>query len=372
MPKPLTDTQTQYLNRAAANARDVVASLRNIAAMMYASESREIEALAYRIELCNDRSNIYIALDAPTKSGDEKFNMIGRFWRCNSRLCQSCSARNAQRCRRQLAHATKDLTIAKGEHLYFCTFTIPNPDRDLTVTRSIVNRAWTLFRKRSLVSSLIRGGVKSEEFTVTLNGFHYHLHTIFHSRYLHYQEVRRVWTECVELAFREHEVHYHCEYRDGLLNVNVRKIKTVAECAQEVCKYITKGESWLKLSPKALLECARISRWHRMFELFGSFRSSRSDADASQTIVHTKLLNDGGSEPLHRTWRHTVHRIGLTAYRIELTEAWERAKFGREHNLKRRYPDATIIDYETYLQFVPLGSAPAAKPPQRVPRSKRT
>jgi hypothetical protein len=257
-----------------------------------------------------------------------------------------------------------------------------NPRTDLITTRKIVDRAWTLFRKRQMFVDLIRGGSKSEEFTLSANGFHYHLHCIWLSRFLLFQEVRRVWTECVVKAFIEFGVVIPkpvinaqasldesgnlierkgpFDTKDGLLKVVIKPIGSWEGAIQECAKYVTKSDSWTKIDAATLADVGLVRRWFRMFELFGSFKvasklqdveefDDASDAatvgesrDRSGNIVHTRSLSDGGDQPPSHYWRDKLLVMSLETYVEHLESEIARSIEARIYQLTRRWPDATL------------------------------
>lgn len=317
--------------------RETAAEVRTAASRAPLAHRKELTALAHRLELCNSDENQWLAPNTPSSFTKGSFTPVGRLWRCNSKLCPDCVAKKAAENRRSLRTAIAAQKKRLGHRYYFATFTIPNPGLSLLETRSIVDRAWTLFRKRSLCVSLIRGGAKSEEFTVTPNGFHYHLHVLWHSKFLHFNSVRAVWTDCVEQAFTDHERRdlFTVNNSDKMLQVVIKPVEPNERCVQELSKYITKSNSWKKLREKDLYEIAMIRRWCRMFEVFGSFR------EALPPIVHTPSLSDGGSEPSQPThWRDRANS-DLEFYLWRLETEFDKATANNAAEIQRRYPTFT-------------------------------
>jgi hypothetical protein len=340
----------EKLSARLAAGREIVTALTLAAHQKWGFDRQELLALALRIKLCNSPSNTFYCEDAFSRETGECFEAIGNLWSCGSKLCPQCLARQSVRNRKRLRDAMNRQTLRRGERYYFITFTIPNPSLGLTSTRSIVDRAWCLFRKRELCVSLIRGGAKSEEFTLTANGFHYHLHAIFLSRFLLYDEVRRVWTECVKQAFEDAREPLVIKGDSGMVRVNIKPITERERSIHEVCKYITKSDSWYKMPPEDLADIALIRRWHRMFELIGSFREANNpsktesdDAEPSTPNVHTSSLSDAGGVATLEYWRDTVERIGLEAYAERLDEEISRTWTARLEQLHRRWPSASIV-----------------------------
>lgn len=328
-------------------------SIATIAELVIASkscapeQSAELTALAGRIHLCNHKSNIFMVENAYTNRDGTSSPSVGRFWRCNSKLCSSCLARQSRRSRKQLRDALAVQQLKKHERYYFVTFTIPNPSLTLLQTRYLVNRAWSLFRKRSLCVSLIRGGVKSEEFTVTPNGFHYHLHCIFLAKYVNFQRLREDWTACVAKVFGEEQLPFQVNTSDGLLNVVIKTILPTERAVMEVCKYVTKFDSWQKIPQADLIELALIRKWNRMFELFGCFAKRETIAEGDvQPIVHNESLSDGSLPSPRPYWRDDVQKMNVEVYLINLEEKLQQAREFGLKQLASQFPGKVITTFD--------------------------
>jgi hypothetical protein len=243
-------------------------------------EYEESMALAWRIRTCSDRENHWVGDDLHNTETGELYTGNGNLWSCGSKLCPSCVAKAANRSRKELRFSLKNYKLMTGEMYQHISLTIVNPGLSLLQTRAVADRSWTLFRKRDYFKQKIRGGSKSEEFTITENGYHYHYHLLCVTRFLNYNEFRREWTDCVEIAYKELNLPFEVKTKDKCLLVEVRRLHSSASSlegeVQEVCKYITKSDSWEKLPPKDLIEIASIKRFWRMFEIFGSFRTQRN------------------------------------------------------------------------------------------------
>lgn len=314
-----------------------------------------------RISNCCSLDNNFIVADAWNRSTGEAYDATGQFWSCGSKLCPNCIAKKSRETRRKLREAISRQVLRKGERYYFPTFTIPNPGASLIETRHIVDRTWQLFRKRKLCVSLVKGWAKSEEFTLTKVGYHYHLHCLWLAKYIQFQEVRRVWTECLEVAFAEAQRELVIDTKDGLaivvfgdFIVNGRKSKTATavdeKTVQEIAKYITKSDSWAKMNSDHLAEVALVKRWHRMFELGGSFKPESEDTtlddaerEAFEPIVHTRSLSDGSSRRIASYWRDRVAQIGLDRYTDELNSEISNVWEVRKEQIAKRWPGAKMI-----------------------------
>jgi hypothetical protein len=243
--------------------------------------------LYHRLQACAFRQNHWIGEDLHNAETGELYEGNGNFWGCGSRLCPSCVAKLSRRSRKQLRLALEEQKLNVGENYQFITLTMPNPGLPLLQTRAIMDRAWSLFRKRDFFKEKIRGGSKSEEFTVTENGYHYHFHLLCVCRFLSYDRLRQEWTDCLIKAFDKYNQTCEIQTSDGLAMVKVERVsgkRNIENAVLEVCKYITKNDSWEKIPPSDLIEIASIKRFPRMFELFGCFRAGRMNGDSASSI----------------------------------------------------------------------------------------
>lgn len=246
----------------------------------------------------------------------------------------------------------------RGERYRFATLTMLNPGLPLLKTRELINRAWTLFRKRSLCVSLIRGAAKSEEFTVTPNGYHYHIHLMVLSRWIPQAELARVWTDCVETAFNEANVHFDVSHtKHNRLNVDIREIRTAENGIKEVSKYITKSDSWLKLPGNVLAEIGLVERWHRMHELIGEFATinramKRPPKAKKPPFLDTQPVNDA-SRPFESAsdsncnetptyWRRQAERMTSPEYLVQLHLDQQNAREARLRYLTTNFAEPII------------------------------
>ncbi len=293
--------------------------------------------LCNRVWTCSERENHFVGDDLHNRQTGELYAGNGNLWGCGSKLCPSCVAKSSVRSRKELTLALKNRKLCTGENYQFITLTMPNPGLPLLLTRSILDRAWSLFRKRDYFIQKIRGGSKSEEFTVTKNGYHYHYHLLCNTKFLSFNKFRREWTGCLKVAFKDfyrnlclllflesfvagnfvylklvfnHIISrelcsflflkssqsenfavtkviseklnssYKFNTADGLAMVKIQRLNSSVNglegTIKEVCKYITKSESWELIPEEDLLDIAEIKRFPRMFELFRSFRNQRS------------------------------------------------------------------------------------------------
>ena len=253
------------------HALNLCADLWDMLDSTWLEDAPEIAYKTAKIELCNDPSNFWNAKDLINRSTGELHDGFGRFWHCNSRLCPSCLARFQGRNRKRLRSKLENRQLSTSEHRQLITLTIPKIDESLQRTRDVVDYAWKLFRKRKWFTETILAGSKTEEFTITPKGYHYHLHLLAVTKYIFYSKIRSIWTECVRSSFLHHNIPFStCS--DDLVNVNVKKVYSLKNAIREVTKYITKSSSWSAVRDEDLIALLTMPRFPRMFELFGEFR----------------------------------------------------------------------------------------------------
>jgi hypothetical protein len=321
------------------------------------SDAAEIATLAARISLCNSPQNLVEAGEVIDKTTGEIFPFKTHLWRCGSKLCPDCVASESRRNRKKIQEAIGRQKLIVGEHFHFLTFTIPNPGLELLETRELVNAAWQLFRKRKWTRNRLIGYAKSEEFTLTRKGYHYHLHLLVRSKYIFYDRLRTEWTECVRAVFEAAGHRLEIATADRLLIVNCQRVGSMSDAINELCKYVTKADSWKRISKSDLIQAALVRRWHRMFELGGTFSSRNANKTPSSdveddlipfdqpkvppslkvTILDTKSLSDGKTFSTSESWRNQLRALGIRTYAKRLTMQIRNAQAARARALAQRY-----------------------------------
>jgi hypothetical protein len=177
------------------------------------------------------------------------------------------------------------------------------PGLSLLQIREVFNTAWSLLRKRDWWRKLVRAGVKGEEFTLgdarlleregrewslEQDGFNFHLHALIYSGWIEWSRLGEEWTDCLRTAAEKLNVSLRFNTSHGRAVVDVRLVvnrKTKAKgtirlegAIEEVSKYITKSESWLRVPDAQLVEVASVPRWFRAVELLGECREKHDAA----------------------------------------------------------------------------------------------
>jgi hypothetical protein len=247
--------------------------------LRFSSQDRVVQGLADRIFLCAAKENNFIAEDLHSTETGELFNGKGQLWACNSRICPICIAKLSNRNRKKARYIVENAKLFVGEHWFFITLTQPDLALDgLTILqqRAVMYYAHRKFYRSRYWEKLSRGSLKSEECTVgRYSQFHYHIHllAVCKNRVTsdNFIEIRRQWTKALKAAFKKYGVVWKCDTKDGLANLQVKKVSNRESEGMilELCKYFTKSESWTKIPPEQLAEIATIKRFPRMFEQFG-------------------------------------------------------------------------------------------------------
>lgn len=349
----MTDAVTARADQLRLYGLQTAQRLRHTSKQANATDERTLKALAHRIHLCNEHRNTWLAADLHNTQTGELFNGFGRYWQCNSKLCAFCVRDNARRNRRVLRAAVAKQKLTVGEHYRFITLTMPNLGLDIPTTRHLINRAWSLLRKRLWFGRSVVGGAKAEEFTKTGNGYHYHLHILGRTKYIAADTLRREWTDCVRKAFAEAGHAFEVNTSDGLLIANIKIVHDLNQVANEVCKYVTKSTTWTSVPDDALNQIALIDHWHRMFDMFGSFRNISekvkreparytSDADGNPTLFK---YDDHDREPRNH-WRLMVQSMPFDQYIKRLEDEFNETIRRRTSAIQLKFPWATITTLE--------------------------
>lgn len=307
---------------------------------------------ATRLAQCNSNGNLWTAQDMHNEHG-EAFDGNGRFWLCGSKLCSYCLKKQSQRSRKLVRQAiasqrvipydeTTPLGLPVGQHYHFLTLTMPKAGLTILDARDVLNDGWSLLRKRKWWRATILGGARSEEFTQSKKGTHYHMHLIVRSRFINYSSFRHTWTECLDSAFRKNGLILSCATTDSLAIANVKRIGCIEDAIKEVAKYLTKCTSWRQVDTSQLLDLCRVERWPRMFELFGSFKPLQSSAVleedkenlTNRVSLDTKEISDGDPD---LGWRETVRRVGVAEYLDQLDEEQNQQYQIRKQQLQMHY-----------------------------------
>ena len=406
---PNYKSNTQYTRTPAERAYyrrekgESVAEILNIAAT--AAGDDVALGLAARINECSSRYNHFLADDLNTADG-ECFDGFGNLYGCGSKLCHSCVDKAAKLNRKKAREAIQATRLIKREYLpfgakdyvveqerfRFVTLTMPKISLSCVGSLKLLSYAWDLFRKLDFTKNYFAGYVKSVEFTVRSDeSYHAHIHLLAISFYLPEKQLKRLWRRCLQKAFAASGLDWKCDTKDNSPVVNIKLVDSIENALNEVCKYVTKSESWEKIPAAHLLELASVKRWGRMFELAGRLKTSaklikekketvkqiqaeQKNEVADLNYLDTKYLTDGEnsakvSESLldsgqdlevepkikvkRENWREIIRVKGLEAYKKILKRQVEVMHRARKLLLIEKYPLATFKDLSGFVWHSP-------------------
>ncbi len=342
-------------------------------------------ALAERMRQCSLKSNHYLAEDLTDANG-ECFDGFGNLWGCGSKLCHSCVTRAASRNRRLAREVlentklirrkyfcyVKKKSVTEQEKYRFVTLTMPKVNLSCIETLNLLRRAWELFRKLDFTKNYFSGFVKSTEFTVRNDKtYHAHLHLLAVSVFIPEKLIKKYWLNCVRTAFNESGV----KFKANAVVVNLKKVDSIDAALNEICKYLTKSESWSAVPKAHLLEVANVARFPRMFEMTGRLKKTAQRIKAQklfekQLRAETKNAENTGADYLDKNdvtdgntskvsakrrehWRDLVKKNGLAWYVKELEAQVTETMRVRQEILTKKYPLATFKDLTGFVWHDP-------------------
>jgi hypothetical protein len=361
--------------------------------------------LAARIAECSSKYNHFLADDLNTADG-ECFNGFGNLYGCGSKLCHSCVDKAAKLNRKKAREAIEQTRLLRREHLpfgakdyvieqerhRFVTLTMPKVSLSCSESIKLLSHAWDLFRKLDFTKNYFGGYVKSIEFTVRSDGsYHAHIHLLAICFYLPEKQLKRLWRRSLQSAFAASGLDWRCETKDNSPVVNIKLVDSIENALNEVCKYVTKSESWEKIPAAHLLEVASVKRWGRMFELAGRLKASaklikakkevikqiqaeRKNDDTDLNYLDTKYLIDGeaaaeisefsniSNQSLEvkreikikrEKWREIIREKGLEVYKRILKRQVEAMQRVRRMQLVEKFPLATFKDLAGFTWYSP-------------------
>ncbi len=381
-----------------------------IVARLRQSDNKTMLALAERVERCANPNNVFVADDFHTGDG-ESYQANGSLWACSSLVCQNCVGRLARDNRKTIRYVMTNEKLLTGEDWYCITPTMPDAllfGYSLDFIGAVYQKAFEAFTHRNRdekkwtpYQKLIRGLFKNCEFTTRENNtFHFHSHLLAIAKKKikddDFYQIRQLWTRAVKKAFEYYGIDFVCRTSDkkfkaamflfrhvpemrayfllcmldrsrffGLVNVNVEQVdfsnreKTILELS----KYVTKSDSWEKISLSEIEKIVERPRRARMFEALGVCRDSarkmreeakgsRNSANESQaeietgadtgTYIYTKQLTPRKLLRRKSSWRARIKVMTLAEYRFELETEISRAQAFRRQQLRHRFPCATF------------------------------
>jgi hypothetical protein len=262
---------------------------------------------ADRLRVCGSSSNLWLGKDLHNEDG-ECFDGVGNLWHCRQIICPCCLPDRSRRMRRRVREGVSRVKLKKSELWRFLTLTCPALGGVPLVQKNLIlNYAFSLLRKRKWWLDNFSAAIKSIEFTLgdekrlksegrqwdfDVDGYNSHMHLLVASGWIAWKKLGEEWTLCLKKALRKFSYSDEIKTSHGRAVVDVRLVVdkkrnksrntiTLDGAIAEVCKYMTKAESWLKVPDEQLLEVASVQRWGRMIELLGECREITERAESS-------------------------------------------------------------------------------------------
>jgi hypothetical protein len=351
-----------------------------------------LQALAYRLEKCNEKRNLWVGEDLHTADGD-CFKARGNFSGCNSRFCSQCVSRPS---RRNAKKAQYVLNRLNRLNLRFIVLTMPDDSLShlsLLQQHDVFYYALTYLRKNSKWwKKYVWGLIRNDEFTAELgrkNLYHYHSNLLVHSRFLPHLILKKEWAEALKAAFKHFGIEWDCPTKNGLPNVYIKRIVskvndekneiTIEKVISELCKYATKSQDWDNVPIEDIEELAELEKFPDMFGSWGTCRIVAAEMNPkpqektvnqsknslngnvnfnsnlnTNNYVHTDSIsvpkidatsNHFGRPPpklKQKSWfrRLRDNEITLSQFKIEHSNTVERTIRFRKLQLREKYPSA--------------------------------
>jgi hypothetical protein len=380
---------------------ETVADVLHAAAIANPADPNYEENLAHalRIKNCSAKDNYYTAEDLPNEQTGECYDGFGHLAACCSKLCIACNANASRRNKKTAAAAVAGTKLVRKiykdyedenkikiqqERLRLVTLTLPPLQEACLDSLEILAEVFQKFRKTDVFKNYISGFVRGSEFTTRKNGtIHPHAHLLCASVFIADGAFKAQFTKCVENVYQRRGIQFDVETASGFCVVNYTYVSDIDSALKEICKYITKSDSWSEVPAAQLLEVAAVKRFPKMFSLGGKFaatseRLKREAAAVKTTNVAVKTTNvidaeresyldtksvsgsfskeelleitevEAKAALLKRTkkpnWRTLVRLKGYEQYKVIFEAQFDKQKRYRKRQLAEKYPLTTFTD----------------------------
>jgi hypothetical protein len=342
-----------------------------------ADDDAESEAVADLIEESANDENIFVAEDIDfidKKTGKRTFidsygslNVVSS--RCNPAYLKQSSARGRKRIKIALARVKPQ----SGEKLRFIVLTQPDMfGFDFVGGYELLSRAMVKFQGHPYFKENFRGGATSDEFTLGAKNTHFHFHEniLGYTKWLDFDELRRVWTDCLRYAARDMGRKLLVNAKDGLVNVYIKDVKpkvrnadreiTLDDAITECVKYVVKGSDFAKIPTEFICQVEKTLYRKQLVATLGEANlrngKRKTKANNERQYVHkndtvqdstdTALVTSAPKTVANPTRKpETLRQTGARLIRAGRREEWkalirrifaERAAF-RKIKLAQRY-----------------------------------
>ncbi len=313
----------------------------------------ESEAVADLIEESANDENIFVAEDIDfidAQTGNQTFidvygslNVVSS--RCNPAYLRTSSARGRKRIKIALARVKPQ----SGEKLRFIVLTQPDMfGFDFVGGYGLLSGAKIRLKNHPYFKKNFRGGVTSDEFTLGAENTHFHFHTniLGYTKWIDFDELRRVWTDCLRKTARDMGRELKVNTKDGLVNVYIKDVKakvrdfdkeiTLDSAITECVKYVVKGNDFAKISTEFICQVEKTLYGKRLVETFGEANKRKGKAKANnerqyldkndtiQDSTDTALVVSAAKTVANDTRkRETLRQTGARMIRAGRREEWK-------------------------------------------------
>ncbi len=313
----------------------------------------ESEAVADLIEESANDENIFVAEDIDfidAQTGNQTFidvygslNVVSS--RCNPAYLRTSSARGRKRIKIALARVKPQ----SGEKLRFIVLTQPDMfGFDFVGGYELLSGAKIRLKNHPYFKKNFRGGVTTDEFTLGAENTHFHFHTniLGYTKWLDFDALRRVWTDCLRYAARDMGRKLVVNTKDGLVNIYIKDVKpkvrnsskeiTLDDAITECVKYVVKGSDFAEIPTEFICQVEKALYRKRLVETFGEAnkRKGKTKADNERQYVHkndtiqdstdTALVVSAAKTVANDTRkRETLRQTGARMIRAGRREEWK-------------------------------------------------
>jgi hypothetical protein len=258
-----------------------------------------------------------------------------------------------------------------GEKLRFIVLTQPDMfGFDFVGGYGLLSGAMVRLKGLPYFKKNFRGGVTSDEFTLGAENTHFHFHTniLGYTKWIDFDELRRVWTDCLRKTARDMGRELKVNTKDGLVNIYIKDVKpkvrdsskeiTLDDAITECVKYVVKGSDFAKIPTEFICQVEKTLYGKRLVETFGEANKRKGKTKANnerQYLDKNDTIQDSSNTALLRSApktvandtrkRETLRQMGARMIRAGRREEWKalirrifakRAEF-RKIKLAQRY-----------------------------------
>ncbi len=245
--------------------------------------------------------------------------------RCNPAYLKASSTRARKRIKTALARVKPQ----SGEYLRYVVLTQPDMfGFDFDSAYQLLCGAVVRLKNHPFFKENFRGGVFSDEFTLGAeSNKHFHLHTniLGYAKYLDFDELRRVWTDCLDYSARDMDKKLEVNTEDGYAIVDIQRVKvaskvedekreiTLDNAIMETVKYVVKGSDFAKIPTEFICQVEKALYGKRLVETFGEAnlrkgKGKKDNADKTSNLDKAAQFKISAESELPESERIVLER----------------------------------------------------------------